>query len=476
MKYWNCTVTLFLVVLSVSACKSNDEPVVEKSDYEKCNAWILKAMRSDYLWKSSIPEDSKLNATVTPETFFYTLLSDKDGKHTSSRDYYYSYIEDNKDYVASKSINDDTNSYGISFVRYTLLKNNVATGYEYDRVMYVLPGSVAASAGLKRGDFITKIDGSDINMSSADYKKIVSGAARSLTIYHSMSDKTATTISLPASGAVNNDPIFLSKVFEVNGKKVGYLVYNEFAMGPHNSTTDHTYDTELIALFNSTFKGVDEFVLDLRYNPGGYLTCARLLARLLVPKTSISSLFARLKDADGKTTDYKFSDVDGNSTYNLNGFTPLNLSRLFVIATGSTASASEATMNGLAPYMNVVRIGLTTEGKNVGSVNYKDNNYAWDFQPITFSVTSAAGNDYSSGLAPNYQYNELNTTDNPSFLDLGDADEYLLSKALSLIRGGVLSSKMNIQNNETNINSSYRLLPIEMVGPSKLKGLIKTTD
>jgi C-terminal processing protease CtpA/Prc len=476
MKYRNCVIALFLVLLSVSACKSNDDVVVERSDYEQCNAWILQAMRSDYLWKSSIPEDSKLNTAVTPQTFFYTLLSDNDGKHTSSKDYYYSYIEENKDYASSRTIDDDTDSYGMSFIRYTLYRNNVATGYEYDRVAYVLPGSAAETAGLKRGDWIAKIDGSDINMNTADYKKLLNGTVRSLTVYHTMSDKTGVTISLPASSAVVNDPVFLSKVFEVNGKKIGYLVYNEFAMGPHASTTDHTYDTELIALFNSTFKDVDEFVLDLRYNPGGYLSCAQLLSRLLVPSVSVSNLFARLKDADGNTTDYKFSDVDHSNSYDLNDFKSLNLSRLFVIATGSTASAAEATMNGLAPYLNVVHIGLTTEGKNMGSVNYKNNSYAWDFQPITFSITSAAGNDYSSGLAPEYQLNELNNTDNPAFLNLGDADEYLLSKALNLISGSVPGSKMNLQKKEEINTSLYQLVPKEMVSSSSVKGLIKTTD
>lgn len=476
MKNRNIYIVLLLGVALLWSCKSSkDEEDHGNTDYEKCNEWIAGVMRSDYLWKSSIPTDNKLDYTASPETFFYTLLSDKDGKHTSGKNYYYSYIETNKDHTSSKAINDDTNSYGISFVRYSIVdKSGVTMDYEYDRVMYVLPGSPAATAGLLRGDWIKKIDGSEINIKNADYKKLMSGASRTLTIFHKYLD---TNITLPASTAVNNDPILYSSVIDVNGKKVGYLVYNQFASGPHDNYKDHTYDNELIALFNSKFKDVNEFILDLRYNPGGYLSCARLLSRLLVPESHKSELFCKLTDANGDVTKYNFKDIDNNSSdYPLAGFTSLNFQRLFVIMTGSTASASEATFNGLAPYMDVIKVGLTSEGKNVGSVNYDgDNKYAWDIQPITFYITSAAGNDYSNGLAPNYQENELNDNDNPDFLALGNENEYLLKTALNIIGGNAQGNKALKSQNIIG-TSNTELVPIEIINPSKTKGLIKTTD
>lgn len=475
IRYQNYYIVLLLGVLALSACKSssNDDNIVaEKSEYQKCNEWIAGVMRSDYLWKSSIPADNKLDYTASPETFFYTLLSSNDGKHTSSKNYFYSYIEKNKDYTSSKAISDDTDSYGIDFVRYSL--SNKA-GYEYDRVMYVLPGSPAEKAGLVRGDFITKIDGSDINMSAADYKKLLQGAARSLTVLHKVSDKTMATISLPASTAVNSNPIFYSTVIEKNGKKIGYLVYNQFVSGPHDDYKDHTYDNELIALFNGKFKGVDEFILDLRYNPGGLLTSSRLLSRLLVPQSAMSNVFCTLTDAAGHKTSYIFNEAD--KTFTLNGFTSLNLSRLYVIATESTASASEAAINGLAPYMKVIKIGLTTEGKNVGSVNYDgDDKYAWDIQPITFSITSSAGNVYNNGLAPDYEKNELKTDENAELLPFGNESEYLLSTALSLITTGTASNKVLSSKAQTSSATAVQLVPIENVSPVRTKGLIKTTD
>jgi VCBS repeat-containing protein len=477
------TIKIYLIIalgtLLFSSCKSSDDNsggTTTENAYSACNKWIAQTMREHYLWNKEIPSDSKLDYTASPETFFYTLLSKSDGKdyNKGANHYYYSYIENNKDYKATtKSISDDTDSYGIDLARYSVTNQT----YEYDRVMYVLPNSPAAKSGLVRGDWIIKIDGNYIYSSSspADYTKLISGAQRTLTVYHSLADKSSATITLQASGAVNSDPVFYSSVIDVNGKKVGYLVYNQFATGPHDDYTNHTYDKELIDLFNNKFKGVDEFILDLRYNPGGYLSSAALLSRLLVPSGSSSSIFCKLTDTDNKITEDKFNDVDSSKDYNLNGFTSLNLSRIFIIATGSTASASEAVINGLAPYLPEAKIGETTEGKNVGSVNYDgDDKYAWDIQPITFRITSSAGNDYSTGLTPDYVLNELDPDKNSNFLNFGDVNEYLLSKALSLISGTVsASSTVTRKVAESNIKVTPFATTVSL---HKVRGLIRTTE
>lgn len=468
--------SLVLICLSFVSCKSSDDDDNTSSNqYTDCNRWIVNTMRDHYLWKEEIPGNDNLDFNSSPESFFKSLLSMKDGKNSSAGHYYYSYIEKNKNYKATtKGINDDSDSYGIDFVRYSIpiLNTTKYEDYEYDRVMYVLSDSPAEKSGLKRGDWITRIDGKEINIANADYKKLLNGAARELTVYH-VFPGLSTTISLLASTAVKNDPIYYSAVINTGDKRIGYLVYNEFSTGPNEDYNDHTYDNELIDLFVSKFKDVNEFVLDLRYNPGGYLSCSRLLSRLLVPSSHMNDIFCKLTDANNKVTTYAYKKVDGE--HSLKGFTSLNLSRLYIIATGSTASASEAVINGLSPHVPVTIIGTKTEGKNVGSDNFDgDNKYAWDIQPITFHITSSASNDYSSGLSPNYVMNELDSKANPDFLPLGDLNEYLLNKAISLIGGQTTSS--SIASRKTVLSTSN--ITLTPFGDSfithKIKGTIQT--
>jgi len=132
-----------------------------------------------------------------------------------------------------------------------------------------------------------------------------------------------------------------------------------------------------------------------------------------------------------------------------------------VLVSGSTASASEAVINGLSPYMTVTLIGEQTEGKNVGSENYADDaKYAYDFQPITFYITSKAGNDYSTGFTPNYPMNEFDQSENSTILPLGDTNEYLLNKALSLIT----NTTKSLQTKSVSLGVTIK--PMKVIGTS----------
>ena len=172
-------------------------------------------------------------------------------------------------------------------------------------------------------------------------------------------------------------------------KKIGYLVYNHFTPGP-NGYSDRTYDEEMKKIFAGfQAQGVNEFVLDLRYNGGGYENSANMLAGLLIPEASRKKVFA------------VFSDNKGQS------------------------------------YSNVTLIGELTEGKNVGMEMQKNDKYEWMYWPITLRVTNAVNYDYSAGFKPDIEWNEYDLTQNPTdaLLPLGDPDEFMLGKAISLITG-----------------------------------------
>lgn len=126
------------------------------------NRWIHSQMKDQYLYNDHI---AQLRITTQSyeqscESFFLSLLSsspdDNDGKHTEGRDYFYSTMERSN---TSKAASFGGDSYGIEFKLYVYPDNE---SYGAARVMYVVEGSPADRAGIRRGDWIRQVNGSDI--------------------------------------------------------------------------------------------------------------------------------------------------------------------------------------------------------------------------------------------------------------------------------------------------------------------------
>ena len=182
------------------------------------------------------------------------------------------------------------------------------------------------------------------------------------------------------------------------------MVYNHFTPGP-NGYSDRTYDEEMKKIFAGfQAQGVNEFVLDLRYNGGGYENSANMLAGLLIPEASRKKVFAVFSDNKGQSYSNDFC-VETKGTA---GYLKLNSNRIYIL-----------------------------EGKNVGMEMQKNDKYEWIYWPITLRVTNAVNDDYSAGFKPDIEWNEYDLTQNPTdaLLPLGDPDEFMLGKAISLITG-----------------------------------------
>lgn len=242
------------------------------------------------------------------------------------------------------------------------------------------------------------------------------------------------TISVAASRAVEDTPFLKDSVYTVGDKKVGYLVYNSFSSGPDDEST--IYDDQMKQVF-AEFKAenVSEFVLDLRYNQGGLVTCAQLMTSLLAPADALGKTFCIMEYNEKQSKNDEALLLKKNAEM---GNANLDLRRIYVLTGSVTASASEAVINCLIPYLtrsNIMVIGEKTIGKRVGSNTFGTREeYDWLLHPITLRIYNANHEaDYANGFEPDVKIEELVIGND--LLPFGDTNEMLLSEALSQISG-----------------------------------------
>lgn len=416
-------ITMFLLLLASCGEDRSGEYHALIED----NEWIYSTMKQNYLWYDQMPTPSEDDFFAEPEDFFYDLLISTDK---------FSYFEAD-DTATTRSI-DYASTYGFDFALYQ--DPLVNSGKYYARVTLVLPDSPAEEAGLLRGDWISSVG--EVSLTSSNYGYLLQGGATTLQTVTIVPDSTDdsyvwaddTLLQLSASREASIYPFYVDTIYTIQGMKIAYLVYNRFTAGPLFESDETEYLTEMISIFakyNSA--AVDAFILDLRFNPGGYLFCAQQLASLIVPSSAFGSTFCSLV----------FNDLNSSSNYSLSyeesltGGANLGLEKLYVITSNYTASASEALIYCLQTTMgteNVVTIGTTTVGKNVASIGFQSS-YAFTIYPIVATVYNSEGeSDYSSGITPTYDENDLSYIG--KLYPLGSLDEFYLSRTVELILSG----------------------------------------
>lgn len=410
-------VTLFTPIYLTSCGEDRWAGYAEQT---KTDRWIDSVMRVNYYWFQDIPDTKSLNYFIEPAQFFKSILSKEDK---------FSAIDSLK--PVTRSIYDTDNSYGFQFnVSYSA--NDTAY---YAHLMYVAHGSPAAQTKLERGDWIMEMNNKPIT--KKNYTRLYNGDAMNLTIgYYDAENDTIIAYDAPvaigASRVIEDNPVFYHNVYTRGDKRIGYLVYNHFSFGPTDNLNNRPYDKDLLEASNYFASNqVNEFILDLRYNNGGYISCAQLLSTILAPAGNLGQELGYLQ-FNSQFSDLEFLNLNPEL---ISGGTNLNLKRLYVLTSNETASASEMVINCLKPYMEeIVIIGQTTVGKNVGSNAFPNSNLMVVLHPIICKIFNSDGeSDYTSGFSPDYSLNENNNL--AQFLPFGNENELLLSKALSVIEG-----------------------------------------
>lgn len=392
------------------------------------NKWILKTMKLYYYWEDLIPSNIGDSMELPPDIFFSKLLNKKEDR--------FSWVSKNE------TINNEL-LYGKSLNKgfeYLLFYSDTTMYNLTGEVIFTYPNSYVEKQGIKRGWFFNKISGYQINIDN--YNQLLSDSDMKYEFWNVKDDNTIdTTLINIKEEMLSLNPILKSTVLSHDGHKVGYLCYQQFKADDGDGS--EIYKKELIEQFlYFKEKGIDNLVLDLRYNSGGDIDLCVLLGSLVVPKTD--TVQVALKVQYNKKLDDAYSSIGiENVTYfkkNFSGYIGDKLDNIIFLTGPNTASASEDVINMLLPYKKPILIGLTTYGKNYGSQSFvsTDKNIKWVIQPITMKIYNSANeSNFEKGFLPDYEIDE-----NIYIMkEFGDVDEPLLATALDVISNKKNSKK-----------------------------------
>lgn len=393
--------SLFLVLL-LAGCGSSggsdsNETDPGSSGDDTCavteqNTFVVSTMADEYLWNSGLPAVVDVSAYDSPEATLVALRNEAD---------HWSYIQDSTAYD-NYFQSGEVLRYGFL---YSYADNNTAF-----QVYNVETNSPMEAAGLLRGDKITAIGGYTVAqiIGDGEIADLAFGESNDSTpvLFTFLRDGTEQNLTV-SKGSYTVDTVQTYQVLErPNGSKVGYLLFNAFL-----STS---YDRLKTAFAHFASEGVDELVVDLRYNGGGLVSTATHLGSLIDRDLS-ARIFAKVVDNDPATASAAyFGYTEENS---------LDLQRVYFLTKGNTCSASELVINGLKPYTEVVTIGADTCGKPYGMLPYEFCDKTLSL--ITYKFANANDESYENGgIAPTCQ-----AEDDPSY-PLGDENEASMAAAL----------------------------------------------
>lgn len=415
---------LFVSLLLTGFSCKKDDPEPEPTENEIIIGWIWDVMTDVYYWAEEVNRSLYPTDETNPEVFFESLLNEDDR---------FSWIVDDYQELLN-SFDNISLSNGISpyFVKLGNSNDVVAA------VEYVAAESPADSAGIKRGDLITDINGTALdvyNFANLFYSEEVTlGFAdyRNDTII-----PNGSVINLTAK-VIEDNPIQHHKIIEYEGEKIGYIAYTGFSGGKN----DKWLDSLDVVFADFKANGITELILDIRYNPGGYEYVANHIASSIGPfsisanknifvrnewNTAYQQYFLR---EEGDESEYLVTFFEEDPAYNL------DLQDAYFLTGWHSASASEMIIIGLQPYMNVTQVGENTYGKFYGSFTIPDTEepprHNWAMQPLVFKYTSATGYTGTvDGLTPDIYVDE-------NILDLkpfGDITDPTIAAALESMTG-----------------------------------------
>ena len=400
-------ILLSFLILVLGSCKKNVSPATTAETVDQlARDYLYDAMNQYYFWYNLMPAVVKTDYKDP-----YTLLDAMMYK-TLDR---WSFVQTYEEYLAMSQ--GDFVGHGISL---GLDPNN------HVRIVQIYNNSPLYSLGVRRGWIVKQLNGTDLapiflaNDATA-YNNLIGASTAGITntfLFQTPQGKDSTIVSTKAAFTLNT--VLLADTLHLKSGITGHLVFDQFIQ-PSN-------DELLTAFTYFSQNNITDLIVDLRYNGGGDISVLTNMASYLAGTAKLNTPFLQLTFND-KNTSY-------NTTYNFNSVAfPLSITKLIIITTRETASASEDFINGLKPILDVHTLGDTTNGKPVGMIGipYQTSYMFW---PITFSLVNSAGQGgFYKGFAPDKYVPDDFTH------DWNDRNEACFKEAIYYLEHGTISSK-----------------------------------
>lgn len=473
--FYHSLLTGLVLIFLMSACNKKDSNTPRNRGGDgvtgSVNDSVFFIAKDIYLWNDVLPDSAtfKPNQYANPIVLFNALRTYKKDASGNNLDRY-SFVDNGG---TSRALQE-----GIAG------DMGFEVGYQTDStlfVVYVYPGSPAGKAGIKRGWQLIDVNGVTrfrVNDGTTDNMLNTAFGSASASWGFRKPDNTTQQFNLSRVDYKLN-PILYSHLYDFNGNKIGYFVFNNFvALSDVKAQIDSIFDAY-------TKAGVKQVVIDLRYNGGGLIETAEYLANILVPAAkSNTTMYSQYFNNNVNTNNYgpyfkymkavpyypsvNWSDIfySEATTYKTAKFQKsgaLALNKVTFLGTRNTVSASELLYNVLKPVMTTKLVGSNTYGKPVGFINISFGKY--DMYAVNFQTKNSANEgDYFSGLPA-----DIKAEDDFS-LDWGALSDPLLRAALidMGVDAGSLGRAAKLNGNRLAVTPANRL------ESTKFKGMIQT--
>ena len=403
------------MLVGLWACDPEETPtpVVPGQEVKKA---IVDVMREWYFWNLELPTSIDIAQYGSNEDLLNAIIFKPLDR--------FSYLTTQEAFNNSFVGRNAGHGFGFAF-----------TAEERLFVSFVFKEAPAGKDGWERGWEIIEINGKPIasyktSSGGYDFQLGPSDPGISNTFTFRLPDGTTTTRT-NVKAEYQSNSVLDRRIFEEGGKKVGYWAYQSFRATAGLSPTRSQEVQNSMEYFQN--QGINELIIDLRYNGGGSVAVAEQILNYLIQASNTGKVMYT-----NKLNSLKFSL---NETENFNKIGNLNLNRVIFITSRGSASASELVINSLEPYMEVVLIGDNTFGKPVGSFplsrysrTLETNNV--ELVPITFAIANSQGKaEYFEGFPANFRVG-----DSPEF-NWGDPRDLRLAAALQYIQDGGVSGR-----------------------------------